>query len=48
MDKEGQNRKRKDANERMRKEVGLGTKNGILLDKKENERIGLTQHTNQM
>ena len=55
MDKEGQNRKRKEANERKgkmkpkgerkRKEVGLGAKKGIL---NENERIGSSQHTNQM
>ena len=70
MDKEGQNRKRKEANERKgkmkpkgerkRKEVGLGAKKGILMDKKgkckvginpthqPNVRWGLTQHTNQM
>ena len=58
MVKEGQDRKRKKANERKgkmkpkgerkRKEVGLGAKKGILMDKKENERIGFTQHTNQM
>ena len=44
MVKEGQNRKRKEANERKgkmkpkgerkRKEVGLGAKKGILMDKK--------------
>ena len=55
MDKEGKNRKRKEANERKgnmnpkrerkRKEVGLGAKKGIL---NENERIGSSQHTNQM
>ena len=58
MDKEGQNRKRKEANERKgkmkpkgerkRKEVGLGAKKGILMDKKPNVRWRLTQHTNQM
>ena len=50
MDKEGQNRKRKEANERKEKlkpkrarkgkEVGLGAKKGILMEKKENERLG--------
>ena len=58
MDKEGQNRKKREENERKRKmkpkrerkrkEVGLGAKKGILMDKKENERLGSSQHTNQM
>ena len=37
--------KMKPKGERKRKEVGLGAKKGIL---NENERIGSSQHTNQM
>ena len=58
MDKEGQNRKKREESERKRKmkpkrererkEVGLGAKKGILMDKKENERLGSSQHTNHM
>ena len=58
MDKEGQNRKKREENERKRKmkpkrarkgkEVGLGAKKGILMDKKGNERLGSPQHTNHM